>query len=275
MDTVNKARRSMSSYHTEVVVPEHDAEFKMTMTETVKRKHFKTLVILTVLSVCIIGTVIAKPELYPGRVSVGRTPTEVNLEEKSSKDDASPDDIDGGDWKAVRCVSSTEGTWHPATDNLYGLEEYGEDSRGYLFSDYKTDETWSRQWDINDVDEFLFALTDFSQWLVATKEACLLRGDPLYAPIEMSSIKMEPYHALWYNRGIPEDPWVSLLNHTGTTGDYMVVYGEDSYTGHMENLGQDDRGACVWVRTSARQPTASQAATNLTSAGRASSQHSL
>ena len=50
-----------------------------------------------------------------------------------------PESINGGGWTVVRCVSSTEGTWHPATDNLRGTESYGTEQS------WDADATWVSQ----------------------------------------------------------------------------------------------------------------------------------
>jgi hypothetical protein len=52
------------------------------------------------------------------------------------------------------------------------------------------------------------------------------------------------------NRGVdysdPEDPWCSVNGHYDD--DPGMVYGENSKTGHMEHLGINGVGACVWLK---------------------------
>ena len=56
----------------------------------------------------------------------------------SAYDDLAVDDtvsgIDGGDWKLVRSLSQTHGSWHPASDRLHGEDVYHIDK-----------DTWSKQ----------------------------------------------------------------------------------------------------------------------------------
>ena len=173
--------------------------------------------------------------------------------------------VGGGGWTVVRCVSSTQGSWHPATDMLVsfsyschilqaGTEAYGSES---------ADGTWSVEWDMTERRQMLLALTDFSLWAIIDKEQLQNYGGPVQTTIAKSSSSDEPYSAEWYLRSVEdcaastkeidcgefgalEDPWASVYDHSAT--DPGMVYGEDSKTGHLEHLGVDGVGACVWVR---------------------------
>mmetsp|Transcript_54419 Transcript_54419/g.124067 ORF Transcript_54419/g.124067 Transcript_54419/m.124067 type:complete len:231 (+) Transcript_54419:353-1045(+) len=164
-------------------------------------------------------------------------------EENFASQVTSPDDISGGNWSLVRCVSSSQGSWHPATDNLRGNETYG-----VYNDDYRSNETFSVLFNESDTKHYLMALTDFSSWVVAEKGTLFEYGAPTHSKIIMSSASAEPYYAEWYIReGNPEDPWVSVYDHFAL--DPGMVYGENSKTGHMEHLGVGGIGACVWVRS--------------------------
>ena len=158
---------------------------------------------------------------------------------------SSLDDIDGGDWTVVRCVSSSEGTWHPATDKLAGTDVYGT----YNSTFTTNPETFSTSWDPDDYSQILLGYSDLSFWLMADMSTVFTIGSDFPAPILKSSKSDTPYTALWYNReGKEEDPWASVNDHDDD--DPGMVYGGQSKTGHMEHLGDaaDGVGACVWVR---------------------------
>ena len=161
----------------------------------------------------------------------------------SSKKNDLTDSIDGGFWTAVRCVSSKEGAWHPATDNLRGTESYG------TVSSWEDDTTWSASWsfDNDGFTQVLLALTDFSYWLVVDSSTLFQYGAPLEATILASSASSNQTFAQWYIReGNTEDPWASVYDHSAS--DPGMVYGENSKKGHMEHLGKNGIGACVWLR---------------------------
>jgi hypothetical protein len=154
-----------------------------------------------------------------------------------------PDTIDGGGWTLVRCVSAAEGTWHPATDNLRGTDEYGTFSADYAAADA----TFSVPWDVDTTSAYLFGYSDLSMWLECATATVFELGAPTSSEVLQSSASDEPYAAEWYIRsGNTEDPWVSVFDHGAA--DPGMVYGEASKGGHMEHLGVGGLGACVWVR---------------------------
>lgn len=124
-----------------------------------------------------------------------RKPATSSSSSSSTSDSASPstpDDIYGGGWTVVRCVSSTEGTWHPATDNLYGSESYGT----YVNS-YTTDTTFSATWTPSDYSTVLLGLTDLSAWVVADTSQLFVLGSPADATIIESSTSSTSYTVEW------------------------------------------------------------------------------
>ena len=64
-------------------------------------------------------------------------------------------------------------TWHPATDDLRGTQEYGDpedDSR-----------PWSVLWTLEDTEDFLFASGNMKYWLVVSREELLgTDGNKIY-----------------------------------------------------------------------------------------------
>ena len=60
------------------------------------------------------------------------------------------DSIDGGGWKLVRRVKKGN-TWHPASEQLTGLAEYGTPGTE------TSDETFSIRFDTTTFNQFLFA----------------------------------------------------------------------------------------------------------------------
>ena len=165
----------------------------------------------------------------------------------SSSPPSSPDDIDGGGWTVVRCVSSSEGTWHPATDQLAGTDQYG--TYDAKFTTNPT--TFSIKWKPENYSQVLLGYSDLSFWLLVEMNTIFTIGSNFPASILKSSKAPNgpSYTALWYNRyHNAEDPWASVYDHGDD--DPGMVYGGNSKSGHMEHLGDaaDGVGACVWLR---------------------------
>ncbi|MFN9897762.1 MAG: hypothetical protein ACK55Z_02980, partial [bacterium] len=98
---------------------------------------------------------------------------------------------------------------------------------------------------------------DCQLWLITTKEALggSLNGR-FYAneqrDILRSSNNDNPYTAAWYNReGVPEDPWISIIDHAEAIDAGMILYGENSFNlaSHAKVL-QAHNGANVFIRKS-------------------------
>jgi len=110
-----------------------------------------------------------------------------------SSSPSTPDDIYGGGWTVVRCVSSSEGSWHPAVDNLYGTESYGT----YVNS-YTTDSTFSTTLSPSDYSTALLGLTDLSAWVVVDTSQLYVLGKPVDVDIIESSASSASYTAEWF-----------------------------------------------------------------------------
>ena len=80
--------------------------------------------------------------------------------------------IDNGGWTLVRHAPGHDSTptWHPATDNLAGIDVYGDSSTGPM-----SRTAWSIPFDtaVQGYDEILFSSGDCSVWLI-TKKAEIL-----------------------------------------------------------------------------------------------------
>jgi len=160
--------------------------------------------------------------------------------------------IDGGGWLLVRHVPAGP-TWHPAADELVGTAVYGDPSQGPASSS-----AWSIKFDDDDFDQFLFATGDEAKWLIAAKGQVV--GDfynNAKRDIIKSSSSDQPYQARWYRRGkfYPEDPWISLTDHSSAMGNNDLLYGGNSYgldkygkaKGHAKVLSAHS-GANVFIR---------------------------
>ena len=65
----------------------------------------------------------------------------------------------GGGWSLVRRVTPSYLGWHPADDRLVGSSSYSQLSG-----------TYSMYFEESDYNEFLFALGDFSAWIIIAAE---------------------------------------------------------------------------------------------------------
>jgi hypothetical protein len=111
-----------------------------------------------------------------------------------------------GKWQLVREVLSSHIKFHPATDNLSGIDSYGDSG----------DPAWSTIFSHLSYDEFLFTTSNLKFWLVS-KSAIFNTpfGGPSMQTIECSVDSLvQSYQAQWYFRnGNKEDPWVSYQDH--------------------------------------------------------------
>ena len=237
----------MSTYGTLVTLPVVSAvaEEDVVLPRSLRRSLF-----LVVGALCVMAAVVTRP----GRGAAGAAGA-ASAFGATVPASSSASNVDGGGWTLVRCVSSQEGTWHPAKDMLHGTEVYGEP--------HSADGTWSVAWAETDYSELLLGLTDLSYWVVIDESQLYNYGDPVMTTISTSSASSTPYKAEWYLRsaadcaastkdlecgqyGAFEDPWASVYDHTAE--EPGMVYGEDALTGNMDHLGVDGVGACVWVR---------------------------
>lgn len=163
------------------------------------------------------------------------------------------ENIDGGGWVLVRRVKASDNKWHPIDDDLNGVTNYGTYS-----NDAQADSTWSIGFSdaVSDYDQFLFSTGNCQYWLVtevdqATEKGCRACDRKILNSSDISSHDNSPYYAEWYNRDeYGEDPWISIKDHidgSADTGDAQVVYGENSKSGHLQPM-INNNGANVWIR---------------------------
>ena len=164
--------------------------------------------------------------------------------------------MDGGAWELVRRVKPGN-QWHPSTDSLQGTDVYG-----VFVNDSTVDSTFSIAFNIEEIQDFLFITGDRKKWLVASVDAVFGERDVNSGnflgysnenrEIKISSTSSEPYQALWYNRkSSPEDPWISLTDHSLAIDEGNIIYAEASF-----NLGSNNNakildlhnGANVYIR---------------------------
>ena len=148
-------------------------------------------------------------------------------------------DLVGSGWTLVRRVKPGN-TWHPSTDGLTGTDVYGKmPSAGASTSD----STFSIEFPIDRVTEFLFTTGDEELWMACTKSAIggKITGSyysNAFRDVLMSSADPTPHKKKWYNRqGVLEDPWLSIEDHHDAIGEGTIIYGENSYgAGHASNI---------------------------------------
>ena len=137
-------------------------------------------------------------------------------------------------------------TWHPADDQLQGTSAYGT-----FVNNLTADATFSVPYDIERVVEFLFATGDGTKWLVASKGA-VVGGfyENEDRTIIASSLSEESYTAKWYLReNNPEDPWISLSDHSFAISNGEILYGENNHGIHTTTDAlPHHNGANVFVR---------------------------
>lgn len=152
---------------------------------------------------------------------------------------------DNGGWELVRRVKAGN-AWHPAADGLRGFSEYGA-----FVDDPQADSTFSKKFDNEQFNQFLFITGDCDKWLIATKDAVI--GE-FYSnsnrPIISSSKSSTPYQALWYYRcDTCEDPWVSTIDHGPAIGAGEILYGENNFgSTHAAAILPQHNGANVFIR---------------------------
>jgi len=150
-------------------------------------------------------------------------------------------DIDDGGWQLVRYVPSGN-TFHPATDDLFGKDVYGDPN--------DMSAAWSVAYDNIDFDQFLFAVGDCDKWLIAEADVVLDDyWEGAQRRIYKSSLHDYTYTAEWLKRKncCKEDPWISLYDHGLAKPNKDVLYGEKSY---IFKFGEDPyhNGASVYIR---------------------------
>jgi hypothetical protein len=145
-------------------------------------------------------------------------------------------DFQGKEWTLVRRVKPGP-SWHPATDELLGTDEYGTycgergaadhcDTSAATFSIPFGDHGRSSMvW-----DQIMFAAGDMSMFVILDKaemDACTegTNDGQWFPQVAQGSGHPEPYSVTQYCRqGAEEDPWLSVDQHPTN-----VVYGEGSF----------------------------------------------
>lgn len=132
--------------------------------------------------------------------------------------------IDGGQWQLVRHVPAGS-TWHNATDQLAGIEEYGNPSGGE-----SSPTAFSVRFDATDFNQFLFASGGCAMWLIANKQS--VTGsyyDSAQRQIITSSRSTDSYTVTWQRRnGLSRDIWLSLSDFDDATAN-DVLYSEGGH----------------------------------------------
>lgn len=162
--------------------------------------------------------------------------------------------LNGGFWQLVRRVSPAHNAWHPATDNLLGTDKYG-----MFMDDPNFNGTFSRRYNIDEVDEFLFMTGDESQWLIASKEAVNGESyDHAIREVKLSSKYRQSYTAHWHHtRYNAYDPHIALQSCNdvpSSCGDLTLdqwdavdmLYLGNSYSGYKPPIYTG--GANVFIR---------------------------
>ena len=141
-------------------------------------------------------------------------------------------DVDNGGWTLVRRVKTNTDTWHPATDNLTGIDEYG----SYL-NNQLSNETFSIKYNNRNYNQFMFATGDGAKWSIVNKNDIFNAikentNEESTLNIVRSSINNSPHQIGWINRNNkPEDPWIGLTNNNvdknyPTINNAGLLYGE-------------------------------------------------
>jgi hypothetical protein len=158
---------------------------------------------------------------------------------------------DGGGWMLVRRVAPGP-AWHAATDQLRGDQP----AYGTWTSDPTMDASFGIPFNNLQYDQLMFATGDGQQWLIVDRDVVTVQpSNPYSAQISMSSTSATPYQAQWYYRaGNPEDPWISLTDHSSAIGQGNLLYGENGYGGaHAANVLPAHNGANVFIRLAANR----------------------
>merc|ERR1739846_175833 len=90
-------------------------------------------------------------------------------------------------------------------------------------------------------------------WLISTPDAVRGVGGNYYHSgyrrVIKSSLVPHEHDVLWFNRGIREDPWISVQSHTFPANLASIVYGEGGYDIPTHTDGKNSHGgANVYIR---------------------------
>jgi len=166
-------------------------------------------------------------------------------------------DVSGGGWQLVRHVPKGW-NWHPSSDQLAGVNVYGQDKR----KAYNSKDAWSDEFALMDFNEFLFATGDCRKWLVMDRDQLATTNTgQKERNVIASSVNAEPHTTISWLRGrAPQDPWIALSDMAGNPLPYAdIVYGANKFGAPLaddwaKNVNNHN-GANVYIRINDSNPT--------------------
>merc|ERR1719447_627089 len=189
------------------------------------------------------------PTNYPS-IFPTKSPTSYPFYAASSNVEENCTGIVGDLWTLVRHAPAGR-KWHLANDDLKGTAVYGTPD-GPNSTDF-----WSKQYDTESFDQFLFTRDDCEKWLITSKKAVFgNNGNAYYADglrtIIASSDSSTSYQARWYRRSNhAEDPLISIIDHH-IAGDKMVY--AEANQGCNKGCPQMMKGANVYINSASYTP---------------------
>ena len=151
------------------------------------------------------------------------------------------DDIYGGGWSLVR---HSYNSWHPATDNLAGIDEYG-----FYDNDPKSTNTWSIPFDYllsyDGSAIFMFSDGDCSQYLITQNNQFTSTFSTKFDATIISSNYGNNYQSEWYNRPTnnEQDPMISWMDNNESS----LLYVENNDTQFVTRFNNLDKWVNVWI----------------------------
>lgn len=165
-------------------------------------------------------------------------------------------DVDGGGWKLVRHTPTGQ-NWHPASDQLAGINEYGK----HVKQTFDSADAWSIEFQRTDFNEFLFATGDCFHWVVMDREQLNTANiGKIAREVRASSANPEVHEVVSWLRGrAPQDPWIAVTDLPGAIEEGTIVYGANSYGAPLATVWtkslSEHNGANVYVRVNSDNPT--------------------
>jgi len=152
--------------------------------------------------------------------------------------------IAGGGWKLVRRVGRGE-NWHPASDQLQGNDTYGT-----FFDNPTLSRTFSRRFDNEPFDQFLFSTGDGKKWLVTDRAQVLDYYTDRQRMIQTSAASQGiPYAARWSRRkSRKEDPQVCLKDCARSVSRGLMLYSEGKSEKGAKQTLVPHNGGNVFIR---------------------------
>ena len=133
----------------------------------------------------------------------------------------------GNKWTLIRHLGANSRTWHPTNDNLRLTHTYG--SKPSQNADISnTNFSIPVPSYYKNFTHFLFASGDGKNWLVVQKNIIYRYwGNNSPMRVEASSINPNPHSVRMYmRRGVVEDPWLGVNDHSAAINNKTLVYGE-------------------------------------------------